>query len=47
MPVKVFNNLQHLTMQGDKSIIVRDAYKSYMNIISMRGLNMSVPEGSM
>ncbi|VVC43841.1 AAA+ ATPase domain,P-loop containing nucleoside triphosphate hydrolase,ABC transporter-like,ABC [Cinara cedri] len=45
MPVEVFNNLENM-MMGDKTIIVRDAYKRYSDIISMRGLNMSVPMGS-
>lgn len=46
MSVEVFNNLENMVM-GDKAIIVRDAYKCYSDIISMRGLNMSVPMGSM
>lgn len=46
MSVEVFNTLGNMTM-GDKSIIVRDAYKRYADIISMKGLNMSVPVGSM
>lgn len=45
MSVGIFNNLESTV--GDKSIIVRDAYKRYADIISMRGLNMSVPVGSM
>lgn len=31
----------------DKSIIVKDAYKRYSDIISMEGLNMSVSTGTM
>lgn len=40
------NSLENTAM-GNKSIIVCDAYKCYSDIISMRGLNMSVPMGSM
>lgn len=47
MSVEVFNTLENTVVMGDKSIIVRDAYKRYSDIISMRGLNMSVPMGSM
>jgi hypothetical protein len=32
---------------GDKSIIVQDAFKRYSDIISMKGLNMSVSTGTM
>lgn len=46
MPVEVFNNLENMAL-GDKAIMVRDAHKCYSDIISMRGLNMSVPMGSM
>lgn len=46
MPVEVLNNLENMIME-DKAIIVRDAYKRYSDIISMKGLNMSVPMGSM
>jgi hypothetical protein len=45
MSAEMFNTLENI--MGDKSIIVRDAYKRYADIISMRGLNMSVPVGSM
>ncbi|XP_025415786.1 LOW QUALITY PROTEIN: ABC transporter G family member 20-like [Sipha flava] len=44
MSAEMFNTLENI--MGDKSIIVRDAYKRYADIISMRGLNMSVPVGS-
>lgn len=46
MSVEVLNGLGN-TMVGDKSIIVQDAYKRYSDIISMKGLNMSVPTGTM
>lgn len=46
MPVEAFNNLENMA-PGDKAIMVRDARKYYSDIISMRGLNMSVPTGSM
>jgi len=46
MSVEVFNGIENMTIR-DKSIIVQDAYKRYSDIISMRGLNMSVPVGSM
>lgn len=47
MPVEVFNNLENMMGIEDKAIVVRDAYKRYSDIISMRGLNMCVPMGSM
>lgn len=34
-------------MTVEKSIIVKDAYKRFSEIVSMQGLNMSVPKGSM
>lgn len=46
MPVEVFNSLENMATRN-KSIVVCDAYKRYSDIISMRGLNMSVPMGSM
>lgn len=46
MSVELFNSLENIAA-GNKSIIVRDAYKQYSDIISIRGLNMSVPMGSM
>lgn len=45
MTVEVFNSLEN--MMGNKSIIVQNAYKRYSDIISMKGLNMNVPVGSM
>lgn len=46
MSVEVSNGLGNI-MVGDKSIIVQDAYKCYSDIISMKGLNMSVSTGTM
>lgn len=46
MSVEVPNGVENMTVR-DKSIIVQDAHKRYSEIISMRGLNMSVPLGSM
>lgn len=46
MSVDVFNSLEN-KMLADKSIVVRNAYKSYMDVISMKGLNMSVPTCAM
>jgi len=46
MSVEVLNSLGNI-MVGDKSIIVQDAYKCYSDIISMKGLNMSVSTGTM
>lgn len=44
----MFNSFDNNNMtMRDKSIIVKDAYKRYSDIVSMRGLNMSVPVGSM
>lgn len=46
MSAEVFNSVENMAIR-DKSIIVQDAYKRYSDVISMRGLNMSVPAGSM
>jgi len=46
MSVEVLNGQRNI-MVGDKSIIVQDAYKRYSDIISMKGLNMSVSTGTM
>jgi len=46
MSVEVLN-CSGTIMVGDKSIIVQDAYKRYSDIISMKGLNMSVSTGTM
>jgi len=46
MSVEVLNSMGNI-MVGDKSIIVQDAYKRYSDIISMKGLNMSVSTGTM
>lgn len=46
MSVERFNGIENMTIR-DKSIMVQDAYKRYSDIVSMRGLNMSVPVGSM
>ncbi|CAI6345583.1 unnamed protein product [Macrosiphum euphorbiae] len=45
MSVEVLNSMGNI-MVGDKSIIVQDAYKRYSDIISMKGLNMSVSTGT-
>jgi len=42
----MFHSVENTVME-DKAIIVRNAYKHYSDIISMRGLNMTVPVGSM
>lgn len=46
MSVEVFNGFENI-MAVDKSIIVQDAFKRYSDIISMKGLNMSVSTGIM
>lgn len=46
MSVEIFDSQGNIEMEN-KSIIVRDAYKRYSDNISMKGLNMSVPTGSM
>lgn len=46
MSVEVLNFPGNI-MVGDKSIIVQNAYKRYSDIISMKGLNMSVSTGTM
>lgn len=48
MSVGVFNTVFENSMaSAEKSVIVRDAHKSYSDVISMKGLNMSVTAGSM
>lgn len=46
MSVEAFNTLENIYLP-DKSILVRNAYKRYSDVISMKGLNMSVPVGAM
>lgn len=46
MSVEAFNTLENIIL-ADKSIVVRNAYKRYSDVISMKGLNMSVPMGTM
>lgn len=45
MSFEVFSGFENIAR--DKSIIVKDAYKRYSDIISMEGLNMSVSTGTM
>lgn len=46
MSVEAFNTLENIILP-DKSILVRNAYKRYSDVISLKGLNMSVPVGAM
>lgn len=46
MSFEVLNGSGNI-MAGDKSIMVQNAYKRYSDIISMKGLNMSVSTGTM
>lgn len=46
MSVEIHSGFENI-MAGDKAIIVQDAYKRYSDIISMKGLNMSVSTGTM
>lgn len=47
MSVEVFNSFVNSVRLHEKSVIVRNAHKSYSEVISMKGLNMSVTAGSM
>lgn len=46
MSVELFNSSENTTM-GNRAVVVQDAHKRYSDIISMRGLNMTVTTGSM
>lgn len=46
MSVEAFNTLENIIL-ADKSIVVRNAYKCYSDLICIKDLNMAVPMGVM